>query len=151
MVGNVIMRTDQKSQVTTYTYSDLYFLQSRSYPSGIDSVTFDLSGRVLSGNTTRGFGWNESFQYDGSDRLTQSLQNGKTISYVYNIPGRTRMLTYPGGRPITEQWDYRPRLLNINDNGPNPIAQYTYDPANNQLTRGYRNGAITNFSYNANN
>ena len=126
-VGNVLMRTDQKSQVTNYTYSDLYFLLSRSYPSGADSFTYDLSGRVLTGNTTRGFGWNESFQYDGSDRLIQSVQNSKTISYVYNVPGRTRTLTYPGGRPIKEQWDFRPRLVNVNDGDQTPIAQYTYD------------------------
>lgn len=151
-VGNVLTRTDQKSQVTTYTYSDLYFLLSRSYPSGVDSFTYDLSGRVLSGNTTRGAGWNESFQYDGSDRLVQSVQNSQTISYVYNIPGRTRMLTYPGGRTITEQKDFRDfRLVNVNDSGPTPIAQYTYDQANNVLTRGYRNNTITNYTYNQNN
>ena len=42
-------RTDQKSQITTYTYSDLYFLMSRAYPSGTDTFTYDLSGRVLTG------------------------------------------------------------------------------------------------------
>ena len=42
MVGNVMMRTDQKSQVTNYTYSDLYFLLSRSYPSGTDSFTYQV-------------------------------------------------------------------------------------------------------------
>jgi YD repeat-containing protein len=136
MVANVMMRTDQKLQVTNYAYSDLYFLLSRSYPSGVDSFTYDLSGRVLTGNTTRGFGWNESFQYDGSDRLIQSVQNSRTISYVYNIPGRTRTPTYPGGRSIVEQWDYRPRLMNVNDGGQTAIAQYAYDPANNVLTRG---------------
>jgi RHS repeat-associated protein len=151
MVGNVMMRTDQKLQVTNYAYSDLYFLLSRSYPSGVDSFTYDLSGRVLTGNTTRGFGWNESFQYDGSDRLIQSVQNSKTISYVYNIPGRTRTLTYPGGRSITEQWDYRPRLMNVNDGGQTTIAQYAYDAANNVLTRGYRNGTVATATYNANN
>jgi RHS repeat-associated protein len=157
MVGNVTMRTDQKSQVTNYTYSDLYFLLSRSYPSGVDSFTYDLSGRVLMGNTTRGIGWNESFQYDGSDRLTQSMQNGKTISYVYNIPGRTRTLTYPGGRSIVEQKDFRDfRLVNVNDGSRNnpsqpPIAQYTYDSANNVLTRTYRNNTVETATYNANN
>ena len=157
MVGNVLTRTDQKSQLTTYAYSDLYFLLSRSYPSGVDSFTYDLSGRVLTGNTTRGFGWNESFQYDGSDRLTQSVQNSKTISYVYNIPGRTRTLTYPGGRNIVEQKDFRDfRLVNVNDGtqnnpGQTPIVQYTYDFSNNPLTRGYRNSAIQTSNFNPNN
>jgi RHS repeat-associated protein len=151
-VGNVVMRVDQKLQVTTYSYSDLYFLLNRNYSSGIDSFSYDLSGRVLTGNTSRGFGWNESFQYDGSDRLTQSVQNGKTISYTYNVPGRTRNVTYPGARSITEQKDFRDfRLVSINDGPSNPIVQYTYDPANNLLTRGYRNTMILEGSYNPNN
>ena len=64
-VGNVITRTDQKSQITTYTYSDLYFLLSRAYPQrSTDTFTYDLSGRVLTGNTSTAWqsGWNETFQ-----------------------------------------------------------------------------------------
>ena len=149
-VGNVISRTDQKSQITTYTYSDLYFLLGRAYsPSGsTDTFTYDLSGRTLSG--TRG-GWIETFTYDGANRLIQSVQNGRTIAYVYNIPGRTRTVTYPGGRSITEQLDFRPQILTINDGGSTPIVQYVYDPANNVLTRGFRNGTLATYTYNANN
>ena len=150
-VGNVISRTDQKLQTTTYSYSDLYFLTSRTYPTGTDTFTYDLSGRVLTGNTTRGSGWNESFSYDGADRLIQSVQSGQTINYVYNIPARTRALTYPGGRTIAEQWDFRPRISSINDGGATAITQYTYDPADNVLTRNYRNGTTATYTYNANN
>ncbi len=156
-VGNVITRTDQKSQVTTYTYSDLYFLLSRTYsPSGsIDAFTYDLSGRVLTGLRSTCLpaclNWNETFAYDGADRLLQSVQNGQSISYVYNIPGRTRTVTYPGGRNITEQWDFRPQILTVNDGGSTPIANYAYDFASNVLTRGYRNGVVTTYTYNPNN
>ena len=150
-VGNVTSRTDQKLQTTTYNYSDLYFLKKRVYPSGTDTFTYDLSGRVLTANTSRGSGWNEAFAYDGANRLVQSFQNGRTVSYVYNIPGRTQTLTYPGGRTITEQWDFRPQLLSINDGGPTPIVQYAYDAANNVLTRSFRNGTLATYTYNANN
>ena len=158
-VGNVMTRTDQKSQITTYTYSDLYFLLSRSYsPSGsTDTFTYDLSGRVLSGMRSTCvpacLNWNETFAYDGANRILQSVQNGQTISYMYNVPGRTRMLRYPGGRTITEQKDFRDfRLVSINDGGSTPIAQYAYDPANNVLTRAYRNGTVATYGpYNANN
>jgi RHS repeat-associated protein len=151
MVGNRLTRTDQNSQLTTYSYSDLYFLNSRVYPSGTDTFTYDLSGRVLTGNTSRGSGWNESFTYDGADRVTLSVQNSRNISYMYDIPGRTRMLTYPGGRTITEMTDYRNMLSTVNDGGTTPIAQYTYDPAERELTRQYRNGTVANYTYNANN
>jgi RHS repeat-associated protein len=157
-VGNIITRADQKSQITTYTYSDLYFLLSRTYsPSGsADTYTYDLSGRVLTALRSTCvpmcLNWNETFAYDGANRLLQSVQNGQTISYVYNVPGRTRTLTYPGGRIITEQKDFRDfRLVSTNDGGSTPIAQYAYDSANNVLTRSYRNGTVATSTYNANN
>jgi RHS repeat-associated protein len=127
----------------------LYFLLGRSYPSAInDSFTYDLSGRML---TAQRGAWPVSFAYDGANRITQTVQNGKTVAYVYNIPGRTRYLTYPGGRVITEHTDARTRLDHIDDaNSPPPIAQYTYDLGNRVTSRNYRNGTSATYSYNAN-
>jgi RHS repeat-associated protein len=149
-VSNLIKRTDQIGQVTNYTYNDLYFLTSRTYPSAInDTFTYDLSGRMLSGQ--RGT-WLDTFTYDGANRITQTVQNGHAISYIYNVPGRIRTLTYPGGRVITEHTDARARMDHIDDvASPPPIVQYTYDLANNVLSRNYRNGTTSSFSYNANN
>jgi RHS repeat-associated protein len=148
-IGNRISRTDQKGQTTTYTYSDLYFLLQRTYPlNPADVFTYDLSGRVLS--STRG-SWIETFAYDGANRLIQSVQNSRTISYVYNIPARVRIVTYPSGRSITEQMDFRDQLSTVNDGGMTPIAQYAYDAGERVLTREYRNGTVATYSYNANN
>jgi RHS repeat-associated protein len=149
-VSNLIKRTDQIGQITNYTYSDLYFLTSRTYPSGInDTLSYDLSGRMLSAQ--RGT-WPITFTYDGANRITQTVQNGHTINYSYNIPGRIRTLIYPGGRVITEHTDGRTRMDHIDDAGsPPPVAQYAYDLANNVLSRNYRNGTTSAFSYNANN
>jgi RHS repeat-associated protein len=148
-VGNRITRIDQKSQKTMYTYSDLYFLLQRIYPvSPADVFTYDLSGRILT--ATKGT-WANSYAYDGGDRITQSIQNSHPISYFYDIPNRIRIVTYPSGRAITEVKDYRERLTTVNDGGPSPIAQYTYDQSERTLTRAYRNGTVANYSYNANN
>ena len=149
-VGNIATRTDQLGHITTYTYSDLYFLTGRSYPSAVNDVyTYDLSGRMLSGQ--RG-GWPVTFTYDGGDRVTQSEQNGRTLSYTYNIPGRTRTVTYPGGRTITETTDARTRLDHVDDAGsPPPIVRYTYDPGNRVTGRAYRNGTSAAYSYTATN
>jgi RHS repeat-associated protein len=96
--------------------------------------------------------WPDTFSYDGADRLIQTFQNGETIGYVYNIPGRTRQITYPGGRVIAEHTDFRWRMDHINDAAyPQSIVQYTYDLANNALSRDYRNGTTSAFTYNANN
>jgi RHS repeat-associated protein len=148
--GNLLTRTDQIGQVTNYTYSDLYFLLGRAYPSAInDSFTYDLSGRMLTGQ--RGT-WPDTFAYDSANRVTGTAQNGQTVGYVYNIPGRTRQITYPGGRVITEHPDARTRMDHINDAAFSAnIVQYTYDSANNVLSRNYRNGTTSAFAYNANN
>jgi RHS repeat-associated protein len=154
--NNLIRRQDAISgQTVTYSYSDLYFLSARSYtPSGAaDTFTYDLSGRMLANQRVNGaFTWPESFTYDGANRLLTSVQDGRTVSYSYNIPGRVRALTYPGGRTITEHTDARTRLDHIDDAAsPLAIVQYAYDPANNILSRNYRNGTTSAFTYNANN
>jgi YD repeat-containing protein len=149
-VGNLATRKDQKLQTTDYIYNDLYFLISRTYPSAInDTFTYDLSGRMLSAQ--RG-PWLDTFDYDGANRILLTVQNGRTITYSYDIPGRTRSLTYPGGRVITDHTDARTRIDHIDDVGsPPPIVQYAYDLANNVLSRNYRNGTTSSFTYNANN
>jgi RHS repeat-associated protein len=147
---NMISRTDQKNQTTTYVYNDLYFLMTRTYPVGpADNLTYDLSARML---TAERGGWLVTFVYDGANRVTQTTQNGKTISYAYDIPLRTRTVTYPGGRSVKEQKDSRNRLITIADptTSPPPIVQYGYDLGNRVLARSYRNSATATYSYNAN-
>jgi RHS repeat-associated protein len=149
-VGNIRTRTDQIGQVTTYTYNDLYFLIGRSYPSAVnDTMTYDLSGLML---TAQRGTWPDTFAYDGANRLIQTVQNGHTTNYSYNIPGRTRTVTYPGGRVTTDHTDARTRLDHIDDAGsPPPIVQYTYDLGDRVTNRAYRNGTSAAFSYNADN
>lgn len=149
-VGNLKTRTDQKGQVTSYSYSDLYFLTQRDYPtSADDNMSYDLSGRLL---TAERGGWLVTYIYDGANRVTTTVQNGKTLNYTYNIPGRTRTVTYPGGRSITEATDARSRLDKIDDAiSPPPIVQYSYDLGNRVVSRVYRNQTAARYGYNANN
>ncbi len=154
-VGNLTSRTDQNGVTTNYTYSDLYFVLQRTYPSSTDTMTYDLSGRMLS--ATRALAappssWAVTFTYDGADRFLTDVQNGETVSYSYHIPAAsTRTITYPGGRTITESMDLRSRLSQIDDaTSPPPIATYNYDAGNRVTLRNYRNGATAAFTYNNN-
>jgi len=149
-VGKLLTRKDQRGQLTRYTYNDLYFLIRRDYPvNPDDNFTYDLSGRML---TAERGGWLVNFEYDGANRIRQTTQNRQTIDYVYDVPGRTRTITYPGGRVITEQMDFRNRLDVIDELGiPTPIVQYTYDSGNRVGNRTYRNSTGANFAYNDNN
>ena len=148
-VGNVTSRTDQKNQTTTYTYTDLYYLRKRHYPTTMDdNMTYDLSGRLLSAERN---GWIVSLIYDGANRVIKSVQNGQSTSYFYDIPGHTRRVTYPGGRQIQEQSDFRNRLDTVDDPGsPPPIVSYAYDAGNRVVVRTYRNGTAATYTYDDN-
>jgi RHS repeat-associated protein len=153
-VGNVLTRTDQIGQVTHYAYNDLYFLVSRTYPSSEDMFRYDLSGRMLEADR----GGYVNFAYDGADRLIVTRQDAdffncclgdNQIVYSYNIPGRTRTITYPGGRVITENTDARGRMYYICDSAspyvcqtapssPSvPMVEYYYDLGNRVTNRVY--------------
>jgi len=80
-----------------------------------------------------------------------ATQNGESVTYVYNVPGGTRTMTYPGGRVITEHTDLRGRLAEVDDGLAPFVAQYTYDTANNLVTRTNRNTTAATYSYNPNN
>lgn len=166
---NLIQRTDQKLQDTFYIYNDLYFMLGRDYPGADhdDTFSYDLSGRMET--ACRGgspddlpmdscTGWLDTFLYDGANRVTDSVQDGKTVHYVYNIPARTRLVQYPGGRELKETTDLRSRLSEIRNvpeiaifPTPPPIVAYTYDLGNRVLNRAYRNGTAAAYDYNANN
>jgi RHS repeat-associated protein len=154
-INNLTSRTDQKGKTTFYHYSDLYFLTNRTYATDPpDNFTYDLSGRMLTAAKTNwltGANWLVTFAYDGANRVTNTTQGGRVTSYAYNVPARTRTLTYPSGTNITETADFRGRLLTVNDGGTTPIAIYTYDLGNRVLTRTYRNGVVADYDYNANN
>ena len=147
-VGNIVTRTDQNGSVTTYSYNDLYFLVGRSYPSLVnDAFGYDLSGRML---TAQRGSWPVAFTYDGANRMTSTIENGRVVTYAYDVPGRTRTVGYPGGRVIVEHSDPRGRLDRIDDALSPPIVTYSYDAADRATSRVYRNGAAASYSYNAN-
>ncbi len=151
-VGNLIERLDQKGQVTTYYYNDLYFLTNRAYlPSGAnDSFTYDPGGRMLTGDRN---GWVDTFTYDADNRLTNTVQNGRMLTYTYNIPGRVQTNTQPSGRVLIYNYDARSRLVTLQDqSSPTPpIAAYNYDADNRVVTRNYHNGTTSAYLYNADN
>ncbi len=151
--GNLTKRTDQLGQVTNYVYNDLYYLMKRDYQEVAepdDTFDYDTGGRMTSADRN---GWLVTFDaYDGANRLLQTTQNGQVIAYTYDTPARTRTVTYPGGRVITEKMDLRLRLDTIDDAAsPPPIVDYVYDLGNRVLTRTYRNGVVAAYSNNDNN
>jgi RHS repeat-associated protein len=148
-VGHVIQRDDPMGRITSYSYNALYYLTNRSYqPSGLDDVfTYDDAGRVL---TAERASWLDTFSYDGASRLTNTTQNGRILTYTYNISGRVQTNTQPSGRTLSYVYDARNRLVGINDGASSqPIVSYAYDGANRVALRAYRNGTTASYVYDA--
>jgi len=144
-----ITRLDQNGHTTTYTYDDFYYMTERDYSDGSPSDVFiyDLGGRLT--NATRN-DWTNTFTYDGANRPLITTETNKSVIYSYDIPSGLRIIIYPDGTTITEHYDLRSRLIEVDDGGSPPITQYTYDSDNNVVIRTNRNNTVAKYTYNAN-
>lgn len=144
--GNTVTFTDESGHQMGFVYDALSRLTQKTYPNNTaDHFTYDANGNMLTANNADA---QVSFTYDNSGRMLSETLNGKTTSYAYNTRNRTVTKTYPSGRTITEEYDYRQRLIGLKENN-NYFVTLDYN-ANDFLTqRAYGNGTTTNFVYNA--
>ncbi len=144
--GNTVTFTDESGHQMGFVYDALSRLTQKTYPNNTaDSFTYDANGNMLTANNADA---QVSFTYDNGGRMLSETLNGKTTSYAYNTRNRTVTKTYPGGRTITEEYDYRQRLAGLKESN-NYFVTLGYN-ANDFLTqRAYGNGTTTNFVYNA--
>lgn len=82
--------------------------------------------------------------------MAKSVQSGQTVSYSYDIPNRSRTITYPSGKVIKEVRNPRGSFVRLENASGQAIMQYTYDSADRLQTKSYQNGITTNFINNAN-
>lgn len=146
--GNRVARTDPNGNTTAYSYDANDRLITRNYPgSNDDNFTYDNEDRMNGANNSNAA---ITFTFDNADQLLTETMNGKTTSYTNDIPNKKRFVSYPGGRIIEEDYDYRARMSAIKESSTS-LAAFTYDLADRMLTRTYQNGVVANFSYNNNN
>jgi RHS repeat-associated protein len=147
-VGNVVSRKDQNGINTNYSYDAYNRTTKIDYPGTNDSqFTYDAVGNLLTANNEYAF---ISLTYDDVYRLTQSIQNGRTVSYSYDISNNAKIITYPTGKIVKEVRNARGSLTDVENNLGQKIVQYTYDDVNRVRTKEYLNGITSDFTYNAN-
>lgn len=142
-VGNLVTRTDNNGVITYYKYDDVNRLTFRQYPTTAESFTYDAEGKMLTAVNINAV---DSFIYDRAERILSETLNGKTTSYAYNIAGKTKTITYPGGRVIQRIMDGRNHLLNITENS-GVIASFVYNNAGQNTSRIFANGTTNTFNY----
>lgn len=147
-IGNLITRTDQKGQMTTYIYDNQNRRIKVDYPVINDNeYTYDSVGNLLTANNQN---TTISFAYNNAYRLIQSIQNGESVSYSYDMSNNLKTITYPSGKIFKEKMNLRDLLIQVEDAISQQIVQYAYDDANNLQTKSYLNNITANYTYNAN-
>ena len=142
--GNVIRQKDEANRYTTFAYDALNRLTTKTYPdNSTHQFTYDLSGNMLSAVNANA---TVQFTYDAAGQALSETLNGKATTYSYNTRQRMVDITYPGGRSITEQYDYRGRLAAIVESG-NNVVSFNYNNNDFLTQRTYQNGTATNYTY----
>lgn len=142
--GNTVSFIDESGHQIGFVYDALGRLTQKTYPdNSTDSFTYDAVGHMMTANNADA---EITFTYDDLGRMISETLNGLTTSYAYNNKMGIISKTYPGGRTITEEYDYRQRLSGIKENS-NYLATFTYNDNDFLTQRAYGNGTTTNYTY----
>lgn len=142
--GNVVRQKDEANRYTTFTYDALNRLTQKTYPdNSTHQFTYDLNGNMLSAVNANA---TVQFTYDAAGQVLSETLNGVATTYSYDTRQRTMDITYPGGRSITEQYDYRGRLAAIVENQ-NNVVTFNYNNNDFLTQRTYQNGTNSNYTY----
>jgi len=144
--GNIISRVDAQNRTTNYTYDAFNRLRVKDYPDATTcTFDYDMRNRLINADNAHA---QISFAYDDNNRLMSETVGTEVISYTYNESTRIKTITYPSGRVIEEQMDFRRRVTNVKE-GSNQIASKTF--SNEQIgTLTFGNGLTSQYAYNAN-
>ncbi|MBO7586933.1 MAG: hypothetical protein J6T13_07115 [Bacteroidales bacterium] len=141
---NVIRLKNEAGHYTTFTYDALNRLTQKTYPdNSIHQFTYDLNGNLLSATNANA---TVLFTYDAAGRVLSESLNGKITTYSHNTRERIATISYPGGRSITRQYDYRGRLTSIMEND-NTVVSFGYNNNDLLTQRTYTNGTSSNYTY----
>ena len=142
--GNVIRQKDEAGRYTNFAYDALNRLTTKTYPDNTsDQFTYDLNGNMLSAVNANTM---VQFTYDAAGRVLSESLNGKVTSYTYNNRERTAGISYPGGRNLTRQYDYRGHLIAIMENQ-SQVVSFNYNNNDFLTQRSYQNGTTSNYTY----
>lgn len=141
---NVISFRDKDGSSILFTYDSLDRLKTKTLPGGeIFSYDYDITGKVISATNSAGTVY---FTYDPLNRVASETFNGRSVTYSYNIKGRTQKITYPDNTEIFKSYDERGRLISIQKDGIT-LVRYAYNNAGQVISKSYANGIITNLEY----
>jgi RHS repeat-associated protein len=153
-LGEVRTQTDNKSQVSTYTYDLLGRLNSLVSADGTSSWVWDTAtygaGKLKSRSNA---GFTETYTYFSDGRLEDviteitpiggSTSTNYTTSHTYDTYGRPSTTTYPGGFVLTRAYNTRGYLSQLKDGAVAIQTINSLDAFGNSVDESYANGVDT--------
>ncbi|MBS0184287.1 MAG: RHS repeat protein [Nitrospira sp.] len=143
--------TDQKGQITSYTYDPLNRRTKTTFQDGTSTnYTYDAGNRITqvqeknSGGTVTA---TITRTYDGLDRLTQEVTPQGQIDYTYDNASRRATMTVAGQPQVTYTYDNANRLTTITQN--TSTVTIGYDDADRRTSVTYPNTNSITYAYNA--
>ena len=132
---------DAKAPNKTYKYDlDNNVIEKTE---GQDTITYcyDKDGNLISMITPN----NEvSFDRDNLDRIVNTNQNGKHVSYEYDADGNKSKITYSDGKVVSYEYDGNGNIISLKND--NKSTYFTYDYLNN-ITEKSSNGVGETYKY----
>ncbi|MFZ6028030.1 MAG: RHS repeat-associated core domain-containing protein, partial [Chloroflexota bacterium] len=146
--GNLLSRTDQLGQTTSYTYNGLGRITSIIDPQGAAAAfTYDANGNLLT--ATDALGNSTAYAYDGKGQIitiTDAL--GRITTFTYDSQGNVSSSTDQLGGVTTMTYDAAGNLIAVADALGSTTA-FTYDELGRQLTMTDPKGNVTSSVYDA--
>lgn len=139
--GNIIKRTDADDTITNYTYDEQNRQRAKIYADG-SSCTFDYDsiGRMVTATNPN---VTVQFEYDLNSRLAKEIVGAEEINYSYDVPNRKKTITYPGGRIVEEEMDFRSRTTLVKQNS-TTVASLAYQ-GYDIVQKAFNNGLTTSY------
>jgi len=129
----MISSTDGNGTQKSYTYDNIGHLTDKTmvaYGTGVASTpnehtTYDVLGRVTA-ITNSDNSQPLSFTYDGLGRMASETQNGRTLTYSYDIAGNLTSTKYPSNKTVDKSYDGIDRLKTVYLDKTTFLGNYSY-------------------------
>ncbi len=153
-LGQVRTQTDNKGQLSTYTYDVLSRLTSLVNTDGTSTWVWDTAtngiGKLKSRSRT---GFSELYAYNSDSRLSSAVNGivpiggstatNYTTSHTYDTHGRPLNTAYPGGFVMTRVYNTRGYLSQLKDGVTAVHTINGLDAFGNSVNESYGNGVDT--------
>lgn len=144
-VGNPVTVTDELGDTTSFTYTPVKQVASITSALGfMETRAYDLSGNLVQRADRRGRV--SRFAYDTLNQLIrESYDDNTTVTRAYDSSGRLTQVADSVSGQFTFTYDPAGRV--INDSTPFGTIRYSYDSADQVLTRNVGGQAAVTYSY----